>query len=890
MSRQKLSCFVFPLLLGMVLLLSACGYNTPTPQPTIYNPGCSVPTLLANLNTANQNSEPAIINLEAGCEYSLTQVYDTATISGSTVQNGLPRITKTITINGNNATIDIQGPNMGHFFIEPNGDLALYDLTLSNGARPIGGAVINLQGDFFASRTTFLNNVAYPDGDSVAGGGAIYNNSGRVRIIDNSRFQDNHAGETLTTGYNLGGAIFNINGLLLVTDSVFENNHAAGQGGAIYSIKNASDESGGMITINDVEFFDNYAIDKGGALFVRNENNGVYIVRTDFNYNQTDNSGGAIFAEGSNVEGIENLFFNNRATYGAAVYTKYSEEGFESTYNSFRTTFWQNIAYEMGGAIFSEGSDLSVDESTLKVNWANNCGAIISGGTTTINTTTGEYEIPSIASTIRIIDSDFNNNQASGGSGGGICHISGDLMVENSTFFENQASQDGGGIIIHDNAVLIGAKFINNTADIGGGGLSIGLESYLSLGYTIPIGTNFITTISGSNFSANSAGNAGGGIKHVAFGVVEIAKTDFIYNTAISAGGAISVYSGDMDIQNSTFSGNSSKRGGGIKSRQVGVNNYTLDIKHSTFAYNVATEIDNEENPYHNLWGGGALNVSESINLENNLFAYNTSIDCQLENGMNYSGSGNYSTDGTCGGTVETNPLIGPLKDNGGGTQTHALLSGSPLIDVLSGCAGMLDDQRGITRQQGSGCDPGSYEFDPNEIPLPPHIPQTPQGSTDSSDRCDPFAGMEVSLYTLGLPKDTLQLPVVLRVIGGEIPGLNPESMNGFPLYEYSAQLGDFQSNKCGLQGFPDRLFCMFQMLPGSPGLALDFKLKLEGCEDPVYSQPMLSIPEPQSGDVPGDPGLVCTKDLKTPECEAAGGEMSKSIQVGPVCICPDGQ
>src|SRR5262245_61853071 len=79
------------------------------------------------------------------------------------------------------------------------------------------------------------------------------------------------------------------------------------------------------------------------------------------------------------------------------------------------------------------------------------------------------------------------------------------------------------------------------------------------------------------------------------------------------------------------------------------------------------------------------------------------------------------------GGVTVSNPLLGPLQNNGGPTQTHALLSRSPAIDTgnPNGCrdqfdqfgALLLKDQRGLRRTvDGNGdgtarCDIGAYEF-----------------------------------------------------------------------------------------------------------------------------------------------------------------------------------
>jgi hypothetical protein len=65
-----------------------------------------------------------------------------------------------------------------------------------------------------------------------------------------------------------------------------------------------------------------------------------------------------------------------------------------------------------------------------------------------------------------------------------------------------------------------------------------------------------------------------------------------------------------------------------------------------------------------------------------------------------------------------TNPLLGPLKDNGGPTETMALGLGSPAIDAgnPNGCSFpglpfvLTNDERGITRPKGTACDIGAFE------------------------------------------------------------------------------------------------------------------------------------------------------------------------------------
>ncbi len=62
-------------------------------------------------------------------------------------------------------------------------------------------------------------------------------------------------------------------------------------------------------------------------------------------------------------------------------------------------------------------------------------------------------------------------------------------------------------------------------------------------------------------------------------------------------------------------------------------------------------------------------------------------------------------------GTTQLNvdPLIAELADNGGGTETHALLEGSPAIDAADASNCVQLDQRGFWRTDGA-CDIGAFE------------------------------------------------------------------------------------------------------------------------------------------------------------------------------------
>jgi hypothetical protein len=101
------------------------------------------------------------------------------------------------------------------------------------------------------------------------------------------------------------------------------------------------------------------------------------------------------------------------------------------------------------------------------------------------------------------------------------------------------------------------------------------------------------------------------------------------------------------------------------------------------------------------------------------------------------SGGHNLDSDGTCGFGVPSDrigvdPVLGPLANNGGPTDTRALLEGSPAIDAGGACS--ATDQRGVARPAGGGCDIGAFESPftaPVPVPPTPAPPtQTPGGTT----------------------------------------------------------------------------------------------------------------------------------------------------------------
>lgn len=95
---------------------------------------------------------------------------------------------------------------------------------------------------------------------------------------------------------------------------------------------------------------------------------------------------------------------------------------------------------------------------------------------------------------------------------------------------------------------------------------------------------------------------------------------------------------------------------------------------------------------------------------------------------------------GTCGlanvgDLIVSDATIGPLADNGGPNQTHALLPGSPAIDAGGNAGCPAADQRGAPRGDNDRsfvCDIGAYERQ-GPLATTPSPSPTPFGTTPSS-------------------------------------------------------------------------------------------------------------------------------------------------------------
>jgi uncharacterized repeat protein (TIGR01451 family) len=309
-----------------------------------------------------------------------------------------------------------------------------------------------------------------------------------------------------------------------------------------------------------------------------------------------------------------------------------------------------------------------------------------------------------------ISDCLVSNNRTGAGlnsHGGGIAVSEGRLTLVNSTVLSNSTDYKGGGIYVAGVGNLLtveGSTVVSNTAGESGGGI------FSEVGTMILRHSAVI-----SNVSAN---NGGGVFSNSNSG---FSDTTIAWNRGYKSGG---IHNQDrLFLTNVTVSANEA---GNTAGAIYNTGNGNLIVKNSTIVYNT----------YGNGSAGGIYNYA-AVSLENTIVAHNEGADCTDMGGTFASQGYNLEYGHTCvltatGDITDTDPLLGPLQDNGGlstgpstafgtrsgqGTLTHALLVGSPAIDHAS-FSYPSTDQRGVPRPQGSRCDIGAYERGPAALDI----------------------------------------------------------------------------------------------------------------------------------------------------------------------------
>ncbi len=463
------------------------------------------------------------------------------------------------------------------------------------------------------------------------------------------------------------------------------------------------------------------------------------------------------------------------------------------------------------------GSAGTISNSAFTSNNAHVGGAIFIFPTGVVNT---------------IFNTTFANNSATSSNGGAI-NNTGEIDVIDSSMFSRNAALNGGALSLAQQGTgpvgtissISNSIFANNTAATFGGAISsivtteitrpqsIGTISLCRfsnnfgfLGGAVGLQGVALTSIDQSTFDHNRATVSGGAIFSGSSKIGIISNSTFNNNQALSAqdgdGGALALasenFNGDPNlnvpstigtIENSTFSNNSANRFGGAiaMSSESGAGSAVIStFSNSTIAGNNAQ-----------VSGGGFYStVPGSIaDLSSTIIATNTAVtsgpDAFAAAGVitqeNFNLIGNNANSAFIAGlpnanesyvgtpTNPINPSLAPLANNGGPTQTQALLTGSVAIDHGDNFLALLYDQRGpnFYRTSGPQTDIGAYEVQqPDICPDCPLCPECP-GCPAYDDGVDDVGGA-VGIFPapIALPPLVPPFPAIAApaVVPAEVP------------------------------------------------------------------------------------------------------------------------
>ena len=306
--------------------------------------------------------------------------------------------------------------------------------------------------------------------------------------------------------------------------------------------------------------------------------------------------------------------------------------------------------------------------------------------------------------------------------GGGITNeAAATLSITDSTLMNNTAIRSGGGLNNMGIATLLNDTITGNVASTGGGIANVASGTLIIVnGAVVPAPA--ILTITDSTISANSAtGGNGGGIDNT--GSVTIGDSTINNNTSTALGGGIgNETTGIFTATNVTVTANRGVSGGGIG------NFGTATFVNATIAYNTATTA-----------GGGVYVSTGTTTLYNSIIAANSLVGGTTASDISVSTTGggkvgpsssfNLIGSGGAGGLSGNGNkilargvspgLASGLANNGGPTETIALLALSPAIDAgnasIPGASVPITDQRGALRgpaglDAGASPDIGAFE------------------------------------------------------------------------------------------------------------------------------------------------------------------------------------
>ncbi len=293
---------------------------------------------------------------------------------------------------------------------------------------------------------------------------------------------------------------------------------------------------------------------------------------------------------------------------------------------------------------------LNVNNSTLS---GNDNGAIVNYGSATVNNSTlsGNY--------LRAIDNEGSatvNNSTLSGNDNGAINNTGNLSVNNSTISGNK--------LIGSAAMLTSSS--GGAVGSTGGGAAQGAGIFTNAGTLSINSSTFADNQAIGGSTAGIGGSPGNGL-----------------------GGGLYIETGTVSINNSTFAGNQASGGSSPLLGTTGTGA-----------------------------GGGICNQAGTLQMHDTLLADNAAdVGPDLDGGVtslghNLIGNATGGSGFAASDLLNVNPQLGPLQNNGGPTETMALLPGSPAINAGDNSGAPAYDQRGpgFPRIVGGIIDIGAFE------------------------------------------------------------------------------------------------------------------------------------------------------------------------------------
>ncbi len=540
------------------------------------------------------------------------------------------------------------------------------------GSGGAGGGIYVQYGDLTLTNSTVSANqtgmggygigFTFPEADGGHGGG-IFSGSGNATITGSS-IVDNRTGDgpltnTPSTGTagdgGSGGGIYNAGGVLNIAGSSISGNFT-GDGGHQSGYGGTAGSGGGIAHFGTLLSIADSSI----------ENNIVgRTLKLDGQFGNPGGSGGGIYAVDSEVMITASTISGNRGA-DAVIYRGYGGKG---------------------GGIYNKNGNMTITGSTISGNFTGRSGEEVfggiqggsgggiyqSGGSLTIRSTT-------ISGNVTAEGGSSFYGGSNGGHGGGIAHLGTNLTIEDSTISDNRTGRGGDGG---------SSSSGSGTGGAGGGVFAVSTSVSIE-------GSTISGNRTGDGGDATNGGNGGSG------GGLSISADQL----AISHCTIVSNRTGDPTEPSSNVRGGD---GGGIR---------LVSVDSSTISGSIIA--DNHVGYFYTYSGPAELGLGPDIRggsagwtLTHSLIGDNT--DTSLTEAQSPDINGNLI--GSAAGAGVIDPLLGPLQDNGGPTFTHALLPGSPAIDMGDPVFSVPPDfdQRGdpFTRLHNGRIDIGAYESQP---------------------------------------------------------------------------------------------------------------------------------------------------------------------------------